>query len=50
MLTPDKNTMFQDNLGDNERFHFYAPITFILAREENPNIEATKINYREDFY
>ena len=46
MLTSDYNTVVEDNLKYADGFQLYATIASIDAREENPNLAATKLSYK----
>ena len=48
ILTSDDNRLVQDNLTDTYVFQFYSHIASGVAREENLNIEATKLSYKEN--
>ena len=49
LLTPDTNSVVEENLRDSDGYEFYAPIASGAARAEPSSGHALKMNYREYF-
>ena len=49
MITTYDDAVFKYNLTDTDGFQFYTLIAYGEAREDDPNIEATKQNYKDEF-